>query len=35
MRYRAYPQAVKKARGAFLAEQPIKLGFDDLITFAA
>src|SRR5690348_3311112 len=25
---------VKKARGASLAEQPIKLGFDDLITFA-
>ena len=35
MRYRAYPQAAPKARGAVLAEQPIKLGFDDLITFAA
>jgi hypothetical protein len=33
MRYHTH--IVKKARGAPLAEQPIKLGFDDLIAFAA
>ena len=35
MRYHTYQQVVKKACGTPLAEQPIKLGFDDLITFAA
>src|SRR6266545_8245109 len=35
MRYRSYPRVAKKVLEAPLPEQPIKLGFDDLITFAA